>query len=117
MKAKDLIDQAVTVARELGHNIQVVRDTEGHFIPLFRYRAIGQCVTCGAQVVVDTSPAQMGCSWPFNEDKANVWPQISGQAFDTHCIGRKPKGKPVSAAPAPREKRRKNYYLRRAMSR
>ena len=117
MKAKELIDQAVHVARELGHNIRLQRDTDGHFRPLFRYKATGYCADCGATLVVDTSPAQISCSWPWNEDKANAYPNITGEAFDVRCSGRKPKGKQFSTASPARKSGRKNYYLKRAMSR
>ena len=105
MDKRELIKQAVDRARELGHNIHLNRDRDGHFVPLFRYRATGRCTTCGAELVVDTSPAQMNCSWPWNEDKANAWAWITGAAFDEQCgRGRK-------------EEKRKDYFLRRAMSR
>lgn len=100
-----LLRMASDRARELGHNIQLNRDKGGHFLPLFRYRATGRCMTCGAELVVDTSPAQMGCSWPWNEDKANAWAWITGAAFDERCQQVRPRGK------------RKDYFLRRAMSR
>lgn len=92
--ANELKSAALHIAWDNGHNMELRRDKEGHYIPLFRYRATGKCTKCGAELVMDTSPAQVKQSIPWGE-YANAEPQIRGEAVDKTCeeVRRaKPKG-------------------------
>ena len=123
--ARDLINEAIDLAIERGHNVELRRTKESAHIPLFRYKAIGRCTCCGADLVVDTSPAQLSMNVPFGE-KGNAWPTISGAAIDGFCTDEK-KGHDLSPRAmrkrtrigkmSPAQYRRHKYFLRIAMSR
>ena len=121
--ARDLLNEAIAYATERGHNVELRRTKDSAHIPLFRYKAIGKCTCCGADLVVDTSPAEIGMNVPFGE-KGLLWPTISGKATEVFCTGESAVISPRNKAKRSRiskmnDKQRKQHkhFLRLAMSR